>query len=56
MGEGEGSSAETQANDLSGWQKKNCGGATGEVGEGESCEEGCLAELRLGAGGCCGRR
>jgi hypothetical protein len=39
MGKGEGSRAETKANDLGRRQKENRGGAAGEVGEGEGCEE-----------------
>ena len=39
MGKGERSSAETQAHDLGGRQKKNRGGTAGKVGEGKGEEE-----------------
>src|ERR1019366_3506176 len=39
MGEGEGASAETQANDLGSRQKENRGGTASTVGEGEGGEE-----------------
>jgi hypothetical protein len=39
MGKSEGASAETKANDLGSRQKKNRGGAAGEVGEREGGEE-----------------
>jgi len=43
MGEGEGSSAETKAHDLSSRQKEDRGGTASEVGEGEgAAEEGYL--------------
>jgi hypothetical protein len=49
MAGGEGSSAETQANDLGSRQKTNRGGAAGEVGEGE---DGAEVET---SGACCGK-
>jgi len=43
MGEGEGSSAETQAHNISGRQKENRSRSAGKVGEGEgAAEEGGL--------------
>jgi len=42
MGEGEGSSAETKAHDLSSRQKENRSRSAGKVGEGEGGEDGCL--------------
>ena len=39
MGEGERSSAETQAHNISGGQKENRGGTAGTLGEGEGGEE-----------------
>jgi hypothetical protein len=39
MGKGEESSAETQAHNINGRQKTNCGGTKGKVGETEGCEE-----------------
>jgi hypothetical protein len=50
MGKGEGSSAETKANDLSSRQKKNRGGTAGKVGEAEGCEEESGVELRVSRG------
>ena len=47
MGKGEESSAETQAHNINGRQKTNCGGTKGKVGEAEGGEEE-IGGFRLG--------